>query len=70
MITAFCLDCEREIDLGREPQVSQKIVCPYCQTKLEIINVEPIELDWIYEGPGENIRHMRLFTQDWQEVTW
>ncbi len=48
-VTTFCLECERELDLGRNPTVGQRICCPYCEVQLEIINLEPPELDWIYE---------------------
>ena len=47
--TTFCLDCEREVELGPTPQVGQRIKCPCCEVELEIINLEPLELDWIYE---------------------
>jgi hypothetical protein len=48
------LDCERQIELGYDPQIGQRIKCPYCKVELEIINLEPPELDWIYEriNPG------------------
>ena len=50
----FCLDCERQIELGQDPQIGQRIKCPHCEVELEIINLEPLELDWIYEriNPG------------------
>lgn len=48
-ITSFCLECERELDLGNQPQVGQRVKCEYCEVQLEIINLEPPELDWIYE---------------------
>ncbi len=48
-VTTFCLECEREIDLGHQPQIGQRVKCEHCEVQLEIINVEPLELDWIYE---------------------
>jgi lysine biosynthesis protein LysW len=52
--TTFCLDCEHQIELGHDPQIGQRIKCPYCEVELEIINLDPPELDWIYEriNPG------------------
>jgi hypothetical protein len=53
-VRTFCLECERKIDLGDHPQVGQRVKCEYCEVQLEIINLEPLELDWIYErGPNQ-----------------
>jgi len=51
MSIAFCLDCERKIEIGSTVSAGDKIKCAYCGVKLEIINLEPLELDWVYEGP-------------------
>jgi len=48
-VRTFCLECERKLDLGNNPQVGQRIKCEYCEVQLEIINIDPLELDWIYE---------------------
>jgi hypothetical protein len=54
-ITTFCLDCERIIDLGPDPQVGQRVKCAHCEVELEIINLEPLELDWIYERNSQGL---------------
>jgi DNA-directed RNA polymerase subunit RPC12/RpoP len=51
MTTLFCLDCDHEINLSVRFKVGEKIKCPNCSVKLEIINVDPAQLDWVYEGP-------------------
>jgi hypothetical protein len=48
-IRTFCLDCERSMELNANIKVGQRIRCPHCRVELEIINLEPLELDWIYE---------------------
>ena len=50
-IIKFCLDCEREIDLGPRPQVEQRVTCSHCEITFEVINIDPLELDWVYDGP-------------------
>lgn len=50
-IIKFCLDCEREIDLGPSPKIKQRLTCPHCRVTLEVINIDPLELDWVYDGP-------------------
>ena len=48
-VITFCLECDHELDLGNQPQIGQRVKCDCCETQLEIINIEPLELDWIYE---------------------
>ena len=62
MSTTFCLDCDRAIDLGYNPRVGQRVICPRCETKLEIINLDPLELDWVYDGPTVKLN---IFDQGW-----
>ena len=50
-VVKFCMDCEREIDLGLSPKLKQRLTCPHCGVKLEIISINPVELDWVYDGP-------------------
>jgi hypothetical protein len=51
MTTTFCLDCDRVIDLGADIAIGQRVRCSNCEVDLEIINLEPLELDWVYDGP-------------------
>jgi Zn finger protein HypA/HybF involved in hydrogenase expression len=47
MSVAFCPDCDEEIDFSQTtPKVGLKLICPHCETNLEIINVNPLKLDW------------------------
>jgi len=54
MVTIFCLDCEHEIDLEGRLGVSRRVICPNCKEKFEIITLEPLRIDWVYEGPTTN----------------
>ena len=51
MTTTFCLDCDRVIDLGAEIVIGRRVRCQNCEVILEIINLQPLELDWVYDGP-------------------
>lgn len=51
MSAAFCLDCEHEIDLGSHLKIGQIVRCPTCQLKMEIVKLDPPQLDWVYTGP-------------------
>jgi lysine biosynthesis protein LysW len=49
MATAPCLDCGREVDLGPDPFEGQRVVCVMCGANLELISLQPCELDWVYD---------------------
>lgn len=55
-ITVKCLDCEVPIELSFQPVEGQIITCPDCEAELEVISVEPLELDFYYE--------------DWDDDDW
>jgi alpha-aminoadipate carrier protein LysW len=46
--TVRCIDCEQPINLPFQPVVGQIITCPNCDAELEVINVNPLELDWAF----------------------
>jgi len=58
MTVGSCPECDGMIDLGSRPQPGQKIVCPDCNARLEIINADPIELDWCYHEPKRDWREL------------
>lgn len=41
-----CPDCSKPIRLDGTPQVGRRVTCPSCMAFLEVINLNPIELDW------------------------
>ena len=48
MNTAKCPICEERIILGKKVDLLDRHSCPMCKALLEIININPLELDWIY----------------------
>jgi lysine biosynthesis protein LysW len=44
-----CPDCEENITLRGEIDWGLQVTCPHCGTKLEVINTDPVELDWAVE---------------------
>lgn len=46
MAYAYCLDCGSRIYLGRRPWVGQPAFCDECEADLEVVRVNPLELDW------------------------
>ena len=51
MAVAFCLECGNGISLGARPHEGQRLICTKCRARLELINVRPLELDWVYAEP-------------------
>jgi lysine biosynthesis protein LysW len=49
MITTFCPECEHSLNLGAQPYVGQRVICPQCGARLEVVSLRPLELDWVYE---------------------
>jgi lysine biosynthesis protein LysW len=60
MAIAFCPDCEEGIGLGLSPKLGQRVTCPHCHAELEVIDLSPLELDWVYDDSGE----------DWDDEVW
>jgi lysine biosynthesis protein LysW len=50
MVMALCPDCGQIVEL-EEPEEGQLLSCPTCRARLEVLNLEPLELDWAYNEP-------------------
>lgn len=49
MAFAYCPDCAMRIYLGRRPWLGQPVFCDNCDADLEIVRVNPPQLDWVDE---------------------
>ena len=45
---AICPSCGEWVNLPDHPEIGQKITCLECEADLEVIEVNPVELDWVY----------------------
>ena len=48
MITAKCPICEEKIEVGKKVRFLERLCCPTCEALLEVVKMNPLELDWIY----------------------
>ena len=64
MSITSCPDCGHSIYLGTQLWEGQLIRCQNCGTELEVINLNPVELDWVYLDPTDLEEDW-----DWQEET-
>ena len=53
---APCPDCGEMVRVGSRPKEGLRFTCSNCGASLEIINLEPLELDWAYDD----------FEPDWE----
>lgn len=49
-LMARCLECDSRIYFDRRPDVGEIIVCPECETSLEVSRVAPIRFAWPDDG--------------------
>lgn len=45
-LMARCLECDSRIYFERRPDAGEIIVCPECETSLEVIRSSPIRFGW------------------------
>lgn len=51
MPTSVCPECEEKVYVDAEAEQGDVVSCEECGTDLEVVGLDPIELD-IYEGGG------------------
>ncbi len=52
MSSTPCPECGAFIHIGEHAQVGERIACPNCGAKLEVINADPPEVDWLFNPPA------------------
>lgn len=53
MSTIPCPDCEGQLVFKPKAVAGQKVICPHCGSHLEVISVDPLEIDWEYDWTWE-----------------
>ena len=56
-----CPDCDRKIRLGSSVETGLTLVCAYCDAELEVINTDPLEVDWAYAWEWEEEEEKVVF---------
>jgi lysine biosynthesis protein LysW len=46
MAHAVCPQCEAKVEFSTTPKLGQKVTCRSCGEKLEVFELDPIELDY------------------------
>lgn len=53
-VIGVCPDCNAEIRFRKSPHLGQLVTCHNCQTSLEVVRREPLELDWAFQDPFDD----------------
>ena len=48
MAKSFCPECNQRVEVIA-PELGQVLNCSRCKTELEVIYLDPLQLDWIYD---------------------
>ena len=70
MSWSVCPSCGETIKLAGQPRISQKVTCRYCDESLEIIDVNPIELDWAYYDDDDDEWSIDEDYEDYDDEEW
>jgi len=49
MTLVECISCGAEIKFPTQPKMGALVTCPDCEAELEVVWLDPLELDWPYE---------------------
>jgi lysine biosynthesis protein LysW len=54
MAVATCVECDEELAISGRPRLGTKLVCGHCGARLEVVSLEPVEVDWSYEDDEDD----------------
>jgi lysine biosynthesis protein LysW len=54
MATAICPSCGEDVKITGQPKIGQEVICPHCEDYLEVIEVDPVELNWSLDEEWED----------------
>lgn len=54
MAVATCAECDEEIEVSDRARIGQRVVCPNCGARLEVVSSNPLELDPAYDEEEED----------------
>jgi alpha-aminoadipate carrier protein LysW len=52
-MSALCVECDAELNIGGRVRIGQRLVCPSCGVQLEVISARPLEVDIAYDDGEE-----------------
>ena len=68
MQAVYCLDCARSIQVSDVVQIGDPVFCPHCTSEFEVIDLDPIDIEWSNGGPaGEDDQYADNDDQAWSD---
>jgi hypothetical protein len=50
--TIECIECGVRSTFKGQITLGVKITCPECETWMEVVSLDPVQVDWIYDEPA------------------
>ena len=66
-VIGVCPDCNSEIRFRKAPHLGQLVTCHNCQTSLEIVRRDPLELDWAFDDPFDEDEEEYDDFDEWED---
>ena len=66
-VIGVCPDCNGEIRFRKSPHLGMLVTCHNCQTSLEIVRRDPLELDWAFDDPFDEDEEDLDDFEDWED---
>lgn len=51
---AICPGCSEELRVRGRVRIGRRVYCPTCEEEMEVVDIDPIELDFAYESAESN----------------
>ena len=51
---AHCPECDAKINV-KSPKLGQIVSCRVCDTRLEVVDLKPLELDWAFDDDFDDL---------------
>jgi hypothetical protein len=52
---AICPECDAKVYFECQPKIGQRVLCSKCKSILAVIRLMPLELDWAFIEPFEDL---------------
>jgi hypothetical protein len=53
MLKALCPECDHVVEFHSPPRLKERVTCTQCYSRLVVIQLSPLALDWAFMEPFE-----------------
>jgi lysine biosynthesis protein LysW len=51
---ATCIGCDEELIIAGRLRLGMRVICAHCGAQLEVVSLDPLEVDWADEGDDDD----------------